>query len=99
MVTPENVMSVVGRQVLQDMVELQMYLVAQAQQRPWPMMPRSSKAPPIIRGPFHNPVESSAACELLKFGFIERSSSQIFVVSKSGFQYYELEMKPYFTLG
>lgn len=40
MVTPENTLSVAGQHALQDMVELQMYVVAQSQHKPWPMVPR-----------------------------------------------------------
>src|SRR5260370_3579772 len=95
MVTPENMISVNGRHALQDMVELEMYLVAQAQQRPWPLVPRGPKALPIVREAFSNPVESGAANELVKLGFIEATSSQTFVVSKSGYEFYEREMKPH----
>ncbi len=95
MVTPENMISVNGQHALQDMIELEMYLVAQAQQRPWPLVPRGGKALPTVREPYCNPVEWIAANELVKFGFIEATSSQTFVVSKSGFQFYEREMKPH----
>ena len=43
MVTPENVISIAGQHALQDMVELQMYLVAQSPYKPWPMFPRRRK--------------------------------------------------------
>jgi predicted transcriptional regulator len=33
--------------------------------------------------------------ELLIEGFIEAASSQTFVVSKSGYQFYERQMKPH----
>src|SRR5258708_22639972 len=95
MVTPENMMSVDGQHALKDMIELQMYLVAQAQQRPWPLVPRGPKALPIVREPFCNPVESGAANELVKLGFIEATSSQTFVASKSAYEFYEPELKPH----
>src|SRR5260370_20563660 len=95
MVTPENMMSVDGQHALQDMVELEMYLLAQAQQRPWPMVPRGRKAPPIVREPFCNPVESSVVNELAKLGFIEATSSRTFVVSRSGYDFYDRDMKPH----
>jgi|ERR1017187_5652920 hypothetical protein len=92
MVTPENTMSVDGRHALQDMVELQMYLVAQSQQTPWPLLPRRTKGPHEVRKPFSNLVESSVVKELADLGFIETTSRQTFVVSKSGSQFYEREI-------
>jgi hypothetical protein len=82
-------MSAGGQQALQDMVELQMYLVAQAQQSPWPMCPRSAMRLPVTRMPYSNLVESSVAWELLDQGFIEATSSRTFIVSKSGYQFYQ----------
>jgi len=93
MVTPENALSVAGRHALQDMVELQMYLVAQSQHTPWPMLPRRNKGTYETRNPFSNPVESSAVMELMNCGFIEATSSRTYVVSKSGYQFHEREMK------
>ena len=92
MVTPANTISVAGQHALQDMVELQMYLVAQSQQTPWPMFPRLTKGPHKANRPYSNPVESSAVKELVDQGFIEATSSRTFVVSKSGHQFYERNM-------
>ena len=93
MVTLKNPMSLAGQHGLQDMVELQMYLIAQTQHKPWTMLPRGIKGKHEARKPYSNPVESSAVMELMDRGFIEASSSQTFIVSKSGHQYYEREMK------
>ena len=46
MVTAEKMMSVDGQHALQDMVELEMYLLAQSRLAPWSMLPR--------RGPPHH---------------------------------------------
>lgn len=78
---------------LKDMVELRMYLVAQSQQRPWPMMPRCRTALREAREPYRNPIEWSAASELVKSGLIEYSSGVTLVVSRSGQEFYEQEMK------
>lgn len=86
-------MSENARHALKDMVEFQMYLLAQSQQRPWPMVPRGRTPLPMDREPYRNPIESSAANELLMFGLIEYSSSVTLVVSKSGNEFYEREMK------
>ena len=98
MVTPENMVSVDGQHALQDMVELEMYLVAQSRQTPWPMLPRGVKKLHAAKRPYSNVVETSAAKELLDRGFIEASSSRTFVVSKSGHHFYEQKMKPPFGL-
>src|ERR1700692_4555928 len=95
---PEITMSVAGQHALQDMVELQMYLVAQPQQTPWPMLARRNKQRYGARKPYRNLVESSAARELLNRGFIEATSSRTVVVSKSGYEYYERVMKPYLSM-
>src|ERR1039457_2438064 len=54
----DTMMSANGQHALSDMVELQMYLLAQSQPRPWPLLPRSIK--PVLEGrePHRNPVES-----------------------------------------
>ena len=91
MVTPENIVSVGGQHALQEMVELEMYLVSQSQQAPWPMLPRRSKHEPMK--PYSKSVESSAAEELVGHGFIEATSRRTFIVSKSGYQFYEREIK------
>ena len=98
MVASENMMSVGAQHALQDMVELEMYLVSQSQGVPWPMLPRGSKKPHQARKPYSNPVESSTAKELVENGFIEPTSRRTFVVSKSGYQFYKREIKPHFTL-
>jgi hypothetical protein len=92
MIASGNIMSASAQHALQDMVELEMYIVSQPQQAPWPMIPRRSKKPLQSRKPYSNPVEPSAAKELVDHGFIEASSSRTFVVSKSGFQVYERGM-------
>ena len=88
-------MSANGQHALSDMVELKMYLLAQPQQRPWALLPRSTK--PVLGGrePHRNPVESSAAKELVDGGFVEPTSNRTFVVSKSGYAFYEQEIKPH----
>jgi hypothetical protein len=95
MVTPESMISVAAQHALQDMVELQMYLVTQAQETPWQVLPRRSKRQYDAREPYSNVVQSRVAKELVKQGFIEGSSSRTFVVSKSGYQFYEREIKPH----
>jgi hypothetical protein len=91
MVTPRNVLSDSGQHALQDMVELEMYLLSQSQKAPWPMLPRRSGKPHQAE----KPVESSAAEELVRHGFIEATSSRTFVVSESGYRFYEREIKPH----
>lgn len=93
MVTPEDKMSTGGQHALQDMVELQMYLLAKSQQTPWPLLFRGGKNHQG-KEPHNNPVDSTAAWELLNRGFIEATSSQTFVVSKSGYQFYQRMMTP-----
>ena len=98
MVTPQNTVSVGAQQALQDMIELQMYLVVQSRQTPWPMLPRRTKKPHggerhEAKEPYSNTVEFEVAKELAGWGFIEASSSRTFVVSKSGYQFYTREMK------
>jgi uncharacterized protein with von Willebrand factor type A (vWA) domain len=93
MVMAENRMSAGGQQALQDMVEMEMYIVAQSQQTPWPMLPRGTKK--LHDAKHSNVVEASAAKELVNQGYIEATSSRTFVVSKSGLQFYEREMKPH----
>ena len=87
--TPEKTLSVSGQHALEDMVELQLYLLAQPQEMPWPMFPRT-RTNPFEGKKAHSPsVEVSAARELLDLGFIEASSSRTFVVSKPGYQFYK----------
>jgi hypothetical protein len=88
-------MSVGSQHALKDMIELQLYLVAQSQQTPWPMLPRGTETRSGGRKPNRNPVESSAARELVERGFIEPTSNRTFVVSKSGFEFYQREMQPH----
>jgi hypothetical protein len=80
------------------MVELDMYLLAQAQQTPWHMLRRATKKLQDTRKPYSDRVEWSTAWELLNEALIEATSSLTFVVSKSGYQFYEQEMKPHFNL-
>jgi|GEM_PF-3264540 uncharacterized protein with von Willebrand factor type A (vWA) domain len=95
MVTAENTMSAGGQHALQDMVEMEMYLVAQSQQTPWPMLPRGARKLHDTRKPHSSVVEASAAKELIDQGFLEATSSRTFVVSRSGHRFYEREMKPH----
>ena len=78
MVTPENTMSLAGQHALQDMVELQMYLVAQSQNKPWFMVPRRPNKQQEDRKPYSNPVESSAVMELLKSASIPSAPPEAF---------------------
>jgi len=93
MVTPENTMSLASQHALEDMVEFEMYLLGQSQQTPWPMLPRGIRKLYRTREPYCNRVEWSAVNELLTEGFIEATSSRTFVVSKSGYQFYERQLK------
>jgi hypothetical protein len=86
-------MSVASQHILRDMIELEMYLVSEASQKPWSILPRRSKNSNDARKPHSTLVESSAAMELVNQGFVETTSSRTFVVSKSGYQFYEQEMK------
>jgi hypothetical protein len=97
MEAPESTLSVDAQHALQDMVELQMYLVAQSQRTPWPLFRRGAKGTRETRRPHNNPVERSAVKGLIDLGFIERTSTRMFVVSQSGCQFYESVMKPHFT--
>jgi hypothetical protein len=81
-----------GQQALQDMIELEMYLLAQPQGKPWLMVPRRLGKPDQGREPISNLVQSWAATELLMKGLIEPTSSRTFVVSKSGREFYRREM-------
>lgn len=85
-------MSSHGQDALRDMVELQMYLVPQPQRKPWPMMPRRAKEVVPGKKPHCNPIEASAAAELVESGFIENSSNRTYVVSKSGHEFYLREL-------
>jgi hypothetical protein len=81
---------------LTDMIELQMYLVAQTHGKPWPLLSRSAKAQ--SRTPLCKAVDLSIVEELVDRGFIEKTSSQTFVVSKSGCEFYLREIKPHSEL-
>jgi hypothetical protein len=98
MVTPKNTMSLAGQHALQDMVELQMYLEVQSQNKPWPMVPRRTNRQQEDRKPYRNPVESSAVMELLYQGFVEATSNRTFVISKSGYQFYERELTQHINM-
>ena len=87
-------MSVDGQDALRDMVEFEMYLVAQPRQTPWPMLPRNTRKSHHAR-PLHRLVESSAAKELIHAGVVEATSSRTFIVSKVGRQFYEQEIRPH----
>jgi hypothetical protein len=94
MVTPKR-LSVDAQRAIQDMVELDMYLMVQSQQTPWPLLSRGNEKLHTGRKPSSNMVESSAALELVLSGFIEATSSRTFVVSRSGYEFYVREMKPH----
>jgi hypothetical protein len=89
----EITMSLAGQHALQDMVEFEMYLVAQPQQKAWLIIPRGSKTPYGFGRPYSKVVDWSAANELLNQRFIEATSARTFVVSKSGQQFYERKLK------
>jgi hypothetical protein len=88
----ENTMSIPGQHALQDMVELQMYLVAEPGNMPWRMLRRGANRVHEGKEPYSDCVESSAAHELMDHGFIEATSRFTFVISKLGHQFYEREM-------
>jgi hypothetical protein len=94
MVTPANVPSVSGQQALRDMVELEMYLLAQPQRVPWTLFPRRNSRLQPARKPHLNLVESDAAKELLDQGFIEATSNRTYVVSGLGYEFYEHSLRP-----
>lgn len=77
---------------LKDMVELQMYLAAQTYGKPWPLLPRGTQI--YSREPSCWAVDLSVVEELVDRGFVERTSSQTFVVSKSGMEFYLRGSKP-----
>ena len=85
-------MSGAGYDALKDMVELEMYLVAQLPGRPWPMVPRRVKTLPEARNPYSNPIESSAANELIHLGFLEYTSNLTLVVSQDGLNFYKSDI-------
>ncbi len=83
-------MSVVAQHALQDMVEGQMYLLAQAQRTPWLLFPRTRTNSIQAHG---TSVAFSAVHELLDLGFVEATSNRTFVVSKPGYQFYQHRQK------
>jgi hypothetical protein len=85
-------MSIPGQHALRDMVELQMYLMAESGNTPWHILRRSTKIIHEAKKPYSNRVESSAAQELMDQGFIEATSRSTFVISKLGHEFYEREM-------
>jgi len=93
--TPEGQISVKAKDALTDMIELQLYLLAQANLKAWPMAPRMTKAAPDSREPNRYSVESSAAKELVDLGLVEQSSNVTYVVSKSGLAFYNTEIRPH----
>jgi hypothetical protein len=70
-----------------------MYLLAQPQQTPWPILRRRCKDALLARKPHSTAVESNAVKELLNQRFIEATSTRTFVVSKSGHRFYEQQIK------
>jgi hypothetical protein len=87
-------MSVVAQHALQDMIEGQMYLLAQAQRTPWLMFPRTRTNSIEAHS---TSVAFSAANELLDLGFIEATSNRTFVVSKPGHQFYQHRQRVRFS--
>jgi len=71
-----------------------MYLLAQSQRTPWPMLSRTRTNSMEIRT---MSVEVSAANELLDLGFIEATSNRTFVVSKPGYQFYQHRQRVRFS--
>jgi len=92
--TLPNIMSSDGQHALQDMVDFEMYLVAQSRQTKWSLFPRGAKGRYEDNRPYSNLVDSDVARELIDRGFLEATSNLTFVVSKSGYQLYGREMKP-----
>ena len=88
MVIPEKTMSAGGQHALQDMIELELYLTSQSQQKPWPLLPRRNKKLQDA-GLSSKLVSASAAAELINLGFIEPSSSRTYIVSKGGYRFYK----------
>lgn len=89
MITPKPTMSAAGTDALRDMVELQMYLVAQARESPWPLYPRSRTNPLQVRKPNSEFVKALVVWELMDLGFLEATSTTTFIVSRAGIQYCE----------
>jgi hypothetical protein len=76
------------------MIELEMYLVAQPEDNPWPIVPRSLWKTSGATGPFSKFVSTLVAKELVAAGFIQPTSPTIFVVSQFGRRFYERHLKP-----
>ena len=72
-VTPKT-MSVGAQNAVDDMAELNMYLLGQTQQTLWPMLRRTRTNSFETRTAHSTSVESNAARELLDVGFLEASS-------------------------
>ena len=92
-VTPNVIVSIPARHAIEDMVELEMYLLAQAQQAPWPLFPRGTKRLHEARSPHSMMVEFSVVSELVSKGIIEATSNRTFVVSTLGRDLYDREVK------
>ena len=93
--TAQNTVSVDAQNALRDMIELQMYLVAQSQQTPWPMRPRKAKSGLGAPDLSSRMVEFSVAKELVDRLFIEATSNRTYVVSESGYRFYREKLKPH----
>ena len=93
MPTLQNAVSADAQHALQDMIELQMYLVVQSRETPWLMLPRRTKLG--RRAPDGKMVEFGVAKELFDRWFIEATSNRTYVVSESGHQFYLQEIKPH----
>jgi len=93
MLTPENALSVNAQHTLRDMVVSEMYLVAQSQHEPWPLLYRRLRKRGGADKPHTNLIESSVAMELVERGLVEATSNRTYVASKAGHLYYEQQMR------
>jgi hypothetical protein len=89
MMTSEQTMSVACKDAIQDLVNLSMYLVAQPEQTPWPLCPRTVQNVLDSRKPHSNLIEVSVVWELQDLGFIEPTSNRTYIASKSGRKFCE----------
>jgi hypothetical protein len=93
MATRENTLSVDAKHALWDMIELQMYLVAQSQPTPWSLLPRKTNRGNGAPNSYDKKVEFSVAKELFDRWFIEATSNRTYVVSDTGHQFYLQEVR------
>jgi hypothetical protein len=90
---PEGPISDKAKDALTDMIESQLYLLAQPHLKAWPMASRMTKTASNSRESNRHSVESSAAKELVDLGLVEQSSRVTYVVSKSGLAFYNREIR------